>query len=243
MNRFFTAVPATLFAIALFHGQAAVASTISWQTPVNETGNASDILTTGTLVGAAMSGPSTTVNGVLFNGPSGTVGGVTSYGASNITLTGLSTVDVSYGSAPGGWNPSYAVLVGSGGYGSPGSVTLTLGGLTAGQSYEVQLLESFWNSNWATNFTAGASKSGNVNLSGPDEGVGASSVPQYVLGTFIADGATESIVLSSPTSYTIFTAGQVRDLSPAAIPEPSSIALLGTGFLGLLGAARRRKAL
>lgn len=243
MNRFLTAVPATLFAIALFHGQVAVASTITWQTPTNESGNQSDIFTTGTLVGAATSGSSTTVDGVLFNGPSGTVGGVTSYGASNITLTGLSTVDASFGSAPGGWNSSYAVLVGSGGYGTPGAVTLTLSGLTVGQSYEIQLLESFWNKNWATNFTAG-NTSGDVNLAGPGiSGTPDTTVPEYVLGTFTADDATESIVLGSPTSYVIFTAGEVRDLSPSAVPEPSSIALLGTGVLGLLGAARRRKAL
>lgn len=61
-------------------------------------------------------------------------------------------------------------------------------------------------------------------------------------GTFTTDGFTfnfagEAVTLGSTAVYDFTTA------APSSVtPEPSSIALLGTGFLGLAGIVRRRRA-
>lgn len=232
-----------VFAVAAFQGQAALASTITWQSPTNETGNASDIVTLGTLWGAATSGATTTVNGVQFQGYSGTMGTTSSYGTSGVTVNNLTVGSTTeYSNMPGGWDSDYAGIVGAGGYGPSGNVvSIVLTGLTSGETYEVQIFEPFWDNNWGTNFTGGSHTSGTLNQAGAGEpGTSAASVPQYVTGKFTASGTTQTITLSSPTSWIVFGSMQVRDVT-GTTPEPSSLALLGTGVLGLAGTLRRRR--
>ncbi|MDB5585023.1 MAG: motif putative anchor domain protein [Bradyrhizobium sp.] len=214
-------------AAVLIAASPAMAADITWAAPTNATGNASDVMTSGTLFAAFNTGPTTTLNGVTF----------TSGFAAPITLTGVNTTTNIY-SAPNFADPAYNALVGTGAYsGSGAPFTMNISGLTAGKTYAVQIFAPFWNNNWATAFTGGTSTSGLVNLTGPNQGAGASSVPQYVIGTFVADSANQQITLSSPTSYVLLAAAQVR-----AVPEPATWAMMLLGFSMVgFGMRNRRK--
>jgi hypothetical protein len=213
------------FVALMAFGSATQAADIVWSAPTDATGNASDVVTEGFLVAARTTGPATTLNGVTFLHPF----------SQQIVLSGVDTITNGF-SAPNFSNASYNDLVGTGAYSSSASsFKITISGLTSGQKYLVQLFNPFWNFNWATAYTGGANTSGLVNLSGPDVGAGASTVPQNVVGRFTATGTTQEITTSSPTQYVLLAAAQVR-----AVPEPESWMLLITGF-GLTGAAMRRR--
>ena len=219
-----------IVATSLLLSGAAHAADITWSAPVNASGNASDVLLTGNLHAASTSGQATTLNGVSF----GSYGGM-------ISLVGVYAFDNIY-STPNFSDAAYNRLVGAGASGAATNpFSIRLSGLTFGNSYAVQLWQPFWNGNWATRFTGGANTSGLVNLTGSNLGAGASSVPQFVIGTFTADNATQSITLSSPTQVVLVGAVQVRDVTPMpAVPEPDTWAMLIAGF-GLVGGAARRR--
>lgn len=167
------------------------AAAISWQTPTNETGLASDISNVGTYFDSATAGSTAAVGGVTFNGETGFSGGVLSFGASsNIHVSSVQSPYSGGFSAPATRDAGYKTLVAGGAFNRATSPEfVTPGGLSIGRTYTIQIFEAFWNGNWATAFSDGVHASGNVNLTGGDEGAGASSVPAYVIGTFTADAA------------------------------------------------------
>ena len=221
---------------------ATAAAPIAWQGPVDATGSASDFLTAGSLFDSATAGVGVTVGGVTFRGKLPDTGaGDLHFAGSGITVTGARSTFTSIYSAPVFGDAAYDTLVGGAAiFDTPfAGVAIELTGLTVGRRYAVQLFQPFWNRNWATNYSAGAT-SGNVNATGPDVGAGTSSVPQYLIGTFRATAGTQTITPSSPTAIVLFDAMQVRELTPADEAEAADHQAPRGGF-GLVGAALRRR--
>ncbi|MFM8816719.1 MAG: hypothetical protein ACKOHI_02360 [Phycisphaerales bacterium] len=230
---------------------------ITWGSATNISGD-SDVSTSGTLMyaynigGAGVS--SATVNTVTFasyafpafgaNTASVTVGNLT-FSESPGRLWGnnsLGTGSGTYSTLSAG----YQSLLGSGGGSdNPATITVTLGGLTIGTQYQLQV----WSSNPSNGNLPGTflaiqdtilstSLSNQVTL---DINVGnsAGSLGQYVLGTFTAVGTSQAFKIDS-VGYAspLISAIQLRDLTP--IPGPGGAAL--AAIIGaMLPAGRRRR--
>lgn len=224
---------------------------IVWGSPQTVSGD-SDVSTTGSLVyaftfGGTAAPPSATVNGVTFSPftvpggiiTSATVGSVSlsespgnlfgsnAFGSSSAPFSGLST--------------DYKAILGTGAYADlPTSITVTLGGLTAGQDYLVQ----WWTNNASNNTpifgggftettaTAINSVTLDANTTNTVGGLG-----QFAIGTFTASGTSQAFLLSETSSgfNPLINALQVR-----AVPEPAVTLLLGTAAAAGLLAWRRR---
>ncbi len=117
------------------------------------------------------------------------------------------------------------------------NLSFTLGNvnpLTIGHEYLLQ----FWVSDARDGINARS-----LTLSGSDDdlsdsiGFGDGGNGHYIIGTFIADGTTQTITVNIPDDSSSYQVNLLQ-LRTIAIPEPSSIGLAG---LGLLGAAFRRR--
>jgi hypothetical protein len=201
---------------------------IMWTTPTLAPTDLS-VLTNGSYFDAATFNASgATVNGVTFNPISGTGDGASiSLAYQGAVLYGA------YSTAAGSTNISNAIS--NIGYvvGTPGSVTLS--GLTAGNTYQVQVF----------NFDAQDSNTSvATTLSGsPSADFTSANSGGFSVGTFTADALGDPVTfnfsLDSGASYSIINAISVRDLGVA--PEPSQGALMAIGLLGLVVLLRRKR--
>jgi hypothetical protein len=216
---------------------AANAAQIAWQ-PVQNIAGASDVSTAGTYFGSwAPANVSLAVNGVTFQAndlPSFTIdswfqGNYNGFGSPNTS------------------DANYNTLLSSAHFSSDGTGgSFSWDGLTVGHTYQVQLWtedtrnigkrrwENIYEVNYGDSGTSGA-------LNFPADGT--SPVGQFDLGTFVADASTQRIAFETwcnvgggqCAQVNLF---QVRDLTD--VPEPSSLALLLAGGLGLLRSFRRQ---
>jgi len=219
---------------------AVLAASITWEdiTLPLETGNVSDIITSGTFVdSASWTADDQIVNGVRFNGqtPFNSETGTMRFGHdSKITVTNIAHPNDHYGPGPTFSAGSYFNLVSGGAWQLSGfNTAINLGGLSVGQSYQVQIFEAFWDYNWDTSFGGSAPLQLGVS-NDPDP---KKTIPNYVVGTFTADAPTQLISLASDSGVVVFDAVQVRTTS---VPDSgTTAALLGTALLGLAALRRR----
>lgn len=242
------AMPTVVVGMFLFvSALSSSAALVTWGSPQTIAGD-SDVDTTGTLVGAWNIGDtgvaSTTVNGVAF----------APLTAPDLTLLPASAGALDINPTPGNFKStvlgagvpiapfntlsgSYQALLAAGTANpTSGSLFITVGGLSIGSPYLVQIWvndsDSFLSSNpfnGTTIVTSGPTL--DVNSTNSPGGVG-----QYVTGTFIADAVNQPITLNSGLGDVTVNGLQLR-----VIPEPAHavLAVAGAALLALVW--RRRQ--
>jgi hypothetical protein len=205
-------------ALALAVTGSASAATITWDAVIVNTA-ASDISTAGTLhFSSNSSGPTDqTINGVTFAADGG--GPLGSNASGNYYTLGVNTTG----------DIGLDTLLDSHSYQGGGGANFDLTGLVSGEAYQIQII--------GVGDSRGCCASRTQNYSG--DGVAISgdllrSDPSSVLGTFVADGATQNIMVGGAEDPGL-SGYQVRNMS---IPEPGTALL---SFAGLLGMALRRR--
>jgi len=237
---------------SILGGGSLSAAAITWGTATTISAD-SEILTTGPLVYAYHFTQSSTtdysINGVTFtafpvssSSSSKTLGFVTvAGGALDSTDGGARMTLTAPINAP---SIDYQLMLGGGiievtPYPTPDPYTLTLGGLTIGQSYRLQIWsnnsDSFFQAlpqNAKTVLTAGNSATLDMNSTNNPGGLG-----QWVIGTFTANATTQTITIDGlgANDFAVLNAVQLR-----LVPEPSVGLLLGGGGLAF-STFRRRK--
>lgn len=223
------------------------AADINWQAPATLSGT-SDVSTSGTLVGTwgpgdDWGGTSRSdyypVNGVTFaaygSGPFG----------SWVSTSGL---DDRYGSFanPNTADPNYNYIVQTAIYSYGEPISLTWGGMTVGDTYQLE----FWVNDGRNNVTAERTETltGGSNTSAPlafGTGPNGTSPGQYIIGTFVADSSGAETLTINPFGGADIGASaqinllQLRDIT--GVPEPATVAILVTG-VGAMFRGLRRKA-
>jgi hypothetical protein len=202
----------------------------------------SDILTNGTTdrayLFAANSGPPDTINGVTFTEFDSNGGNPN--GDTSTFTNGLTGVFGSGNPPYSNLSQAYQILLSSAHYnGSTGTpASITLNNLTVGDDYEIQV---FVNDSRDIGGIRSESISGSpyleFNTTGSDGGLG-----EYVTGTFTADSTSQTLTFTPASDN--FSVAQVNGLqlrNLSAVPEPSSLVLLGVGAITGLGYARARR--
>ena len=207
MNRRFLHGPQVLLAVVACAGMHCVhAATITWGTPVNIAGD-SDVSTTGTPVYAyAWIGTSQAVNGVSFTGTTNT-----GAGGADISLFNFGYNTNQYTSSANPFHSlsaAYQSILTGGDFNIFGDqASVTLQNLIVGHTYQVQV--------WVcdprpVNGRTGTITGGNTVTMLYSVNNVAGSPGQYTIGTFIADGTSQSFTMSSNGSTQI-NAIQLRD--------------------------------
>jgi hypothetical protein len=223
---------ATAAALAI---SAQAQSSVNWQSPLTISG-ASDVSTLGTLFGtwAPYNGNASsglTVNGVAFQAFSDLPGATDTFdnGGGNGTYATPTTADANYNT-----------LLNAGAFGNgSGAYTLSWNGMTVGNTYLVQLWVNDGRNSTVNARTETVTGGANTSLA-LQYGSGESGPGQYVIGTFVATDASETLTLTPGAAIPSaqFNLLQVRDITP--VPEPTAAVLCLTG-LGMLFAFSRKK--
>ncbi len=180
MNRFVALVPLLL---AVLVASTLRAATVNWTT--STVAGPTDVSTAGTLVGAMNVGSATpqTVNGVTFAAdPTGA--GTLALGSGTVAFGNLASTFNNFWTAanPGG-DAAYLAALDTARWGTSGSGTVTLGGLTVGRKYLVQL--------WIADTRAGF----DTRVRTVDGVATTSGGPNIATGAFIADATTQVITV------------------------------------------------
>jgi hypothetical protein len=223
------ALSLTLY-LALF-GSSMSAATIAWGPPTSISGD-SDVSTNGTLLSALNPGlygnasQATTVNGVNFIGWAPAGGGAPTDPSGLFTLTPapgfgiFTTSGLGSSSAPfSALSSAYRVLLDGADYASNpsqtqfnGSITMRINGLAVGNTYEFQ-----WWFNDSRPFSTGpvVASTGVITVSlDPNTTDSVGGLGQHVIGTFVADTATQDILFSTTGNAVGHSGYQLRVLTP-----------------------------
>ena len=222
-------------ATVLSLGPVASAQNINWNSPAAITGD-STLATSGVYLDAFVpeAPASLTADGVVFNDDtlltsSGGGDGTISYAWAGSGNTRYDFTTYTLGTA--GFN---AVMNAGGAYeGGVATGTVTIGGLTLGDTYSVQDFEYADGNNGVTTFSGSTPTT--ISSGGADG--------EFVTGIFTATSADETFGIAgdSGTPFTVLGAISVFDIT--TVPEPSTVSLLAGGlvFFSIIFLARRRK--
>lgn len=207
----------------------------------------------------------TTVNGVPFQNAganltaAGATATVTGTGGESITLSARGITGNSFGDGEFNGDGDIFALIASGAFGVD---QVTLGGLTPGVLYEIQIIGNDARGNRSVNFVTGfgddvnaTSPSGTLQLNNSPANGDPPTFPQtdagdYIIGSFVADATTQSFpVFGSGDGGATFSGGvagqggpgqaQINAIQLRVVPEPgAAMALLGAGSLMFV---RRRR--
>lgn len=216
---------AAMIAQSVVLASAAHAASIIWG-PASLISGDADVSLNGTLVGAVnLDGPSVSVNGVSFQALDIDTGPAT---IGNFTVNGFFFNQFNPGFASGSAVPPFSSLSSSyqsllaTGAAVGGTMDLTMSGLVAGQSYDFQAWVNDSRSHNPPGFTFTVQVlADNAVLLDPNPSLLDGGLGQFVIGTFVADGATQNIQFDNG-EVAVINGFQLRRLS-TPIPEVGTL--------------------
>jgi hypothetical protein len=226
------------FAIALFNF-AATAQNINWGSTLALTGDA-NLLTTGIYFDAFIpeyTGTALSADGVNFNDDTAITGSGGSDGIISYTWSGGGNTEYDFaGSFSLGSAGFNSVMNAGGAYvNGVGSGTVTITGLTAGDTYSVQDFEYDAGNGGAT-ILGGSTPATITGGSTDDQG-------EFVTGSFTATGSSETFSLTGDTGTAFTVLGSLSVRNVTSVPEPSTVGIFAGGFVLMLSLVflRRRE--